>query len=175
MLAIVGMHPIEGVERLTFGATDLLLDFTVVAGYLTDSRSLTIVAFPNQDDHAKHVEAVAEDDIIPILLNRSLMPIRKSMRVWPGERIASTTLTNSTSTPSPVVLTMRPWCSEILGINQLGAQRLQPREGAFLVRCPSDADSQGSQRGGGSVPSRVDHRALEVSSSTTPRLTAVGY
>jgi hypothetical protein len=52
----------EGVERLTFGATDLLLDFNVVAGYLTDSRSLTIVAFPN--DHAKHVEAVAEDDII---------------------------------------------------------------------------------------------------------------
>jgi hypothetical protein len=136
MLAIVGMHPIEGGEHLTFGATDLLLDFNVVAGYLTDSRSLTTVAFPNQDDHAKHVEAVAEDDIIPILLNRSLMPIRKSMRVWPGgsQRIASTTLTNSTSTPSPMVLTMRPWCSEILGINQLGAQRLQPREGAFLVR-----------------------------------------
>jgi hypothetical protein len=49
MLAIVRMHPIEGVERLTFGATDLLLDFNVVAGYLTDSRSLTIVAFPNQE------------------------------------------------------------------------------------------------------------------------------
>jgi hypothetical protein len=31
-----------------------------------------------------------------------------------AQRTASTTLENSTSSPSPVVLTMRPWCSAIL-------------------------------------------------------------
>ena len=37
--------PDRGVERLTFGATDLLRDFNMVAGYLTDSRLLTVIAF----------------------------------------------------------------------------------------------------------------------------------
>ena len=32
-----------------------------------------------------------------------------------AQRTASTTLANSTSNPSPVVLTMRPWCSAIFG------------------------------------------------------------
>jgi hypothetical protein len=32
-----------------------------------------------------------------------------------AQRSASTTLPNSTSKPSPIVLTIRPWCSAILG------------------------------------------------------------
>ena len=58
------------------------------------------------------------------------MPMRNSMRLSAptpvfrsgiacctatAQRTASTTLANSTSRPSPVVLTMRPWCSAIFG------------------------------------------------------------
>src|SRR5438105_2799393 len=58
------------------------------------------------------------------------MPMRNSMRLSvatpvsrsgiacctsTAQRTASTTLANSTSRPSPVVLTMRPWCSAIVG------------------------------------------------------------
>src|SRR6516164_10111341 len=58
------------------------------------------------------------------------MPMRNSMRLSAAmpvsrsgiacctstaQRTASTTLANSTSIPSPVVLTMRPWCSAICG------------------------------------------------------------
>jgi hypothetical protein len=49
-------------------------------------------------------------------------------------RAASTTLTNCTSRPSPVVLTMRPWCSAIFGVEELMAQRFDGLERAFLVR-----------------------------------------
>src|SRR3984893_7966695 len=59
-----------------------------------------------------------------------LMPMRNSMRLSAptpafrsgiacctatAQRTASTTLANSTSMPSPVVLTTRPWCSAIFG------------------------------------------------------------
>jgi hypothetical protein len=51
-----------------------------------------------------------------------------------AQRTASATLANSASRPSPVVLTMRPWCSLIFGFDQLPAMRLEVFERAFLVR-----------------------------------------
>jgi hypothetical protein len=41
--------------------------------------------------------------------------LRPTMLRWilTAQATASTTLANSTSIPSPVVLTMRPWCSEM--------------------------------------------------------------
>ena len=50
-----------------------------------------------------------------------------------AQRTASTTLANSTSRPSPVVLTMRPRCSAIFGSISSRAERLEPAERAFLV------------------------------------------
>ena len=51
-----------------------------------------------------------------------------------AQRIASTTLANSTSRPSPVVLTMPPVMLGDRRVDQFGAQRLQPRQRAFFVR-----------------------------------------
>jgi hypothetical protein len=65
-----------------------------------------------------------------MMMSPTLMPMRNSMRRSAGvaavraiisrctstaQRTASTTLANSTRRPSPVVLTMRPRCSAILG------------------------------------------------------------
>ena len=64
-----------------------------------------------------------------------------------AQRTASTTLANSTSTPSPVVLTMRPRCSAILRIDQLARQAFSARERAVLVGAhqPAVADDIGGQ------------------------------
>ena len=51
-----------------------------------------------------------------------------------AQRTASTTLANSTSKPSPVVLTIRPRCSAIFGSISSPQMRLQPLERALLVR-----------------------------------------
>ena len=65
------------------------------------------------DDDVAEIDADAELDALsagtPAL--RSAMPRCTST----AQRTASTTLANSTSRPSPVVLTMRPRCSAILG------------------------------------------------------------
>ena len=50
-----------------------------------------------------------------------------------AQRTASTTLANSTSIPSPVVLTMRPECSPIFGPTSPAAMRLKALVRAFLV------------------------------------------
>jgi hypothetical protein len=78
-------------------------------------------------DPCGDVDAVA---IEVVALNERLMPMRSSMRLSAAvsvsrsgiacctsaaQRTASTTLANSTSRPSPVVLTMRPRCSAIVG------------------------------------------------------------
>ena len=51
----------------------------------------------------------------------------------PAQRSASTTLANSASNPSPVVLTMRPAMLGDLRVDDFGAERLEPAEGPFLV------------------------------------------
>jgi len=51
-----------------------------------------------------------------------------------AQRTASTTLANSTSRPSPVVSTMRPWCSAIFGSTSSRRSALRAFERAFLVR-----------------------------------------
>src|SRR6516162_4971608 len=76
------------------------------------------------------------------------MPMRNSMRLSAAtplfrsgiayctstaQRTASTTLANSTSRPSPVVLTMRPRCSAIFRIDNLAAQRFEAFERPLLV------------------------------------------
>ena len=60
---------------------------------------------------------------------------------------ASTTLRNSTMLPSPVRLTMRPWCTAMVGIDQVAAQRPQPRQNSVLVGSgkPRVADHVGHQ------------------------------
>jgi hypothetical protein len=65
-----------------------------------------------------------------------------------AQRTASTTLANSTSRPSPVVLTMRPRCSAILG-SQLAPMRLQPGERLLLLGShqPAVAGDIGRQNG----------------------------
>ena len=61
---------------------------------------------------------------------------------------ASATLWNSTSMPSPVVLTMRPVVGD-RGIDELEAMRLEPRERSRLVDFhePAVADHVGRQNG----------------------------
>ena len=82
-------------------------------------------------------------------MSPTLMPMRNSMRLSGGtpalrpviarctstaQRNASTTLPNSTSNPSPVVLTRRPWCSAIFGSSSSLAQRSEAFERALLIR-----------------------------------------
>jgi hypothetical protein len=50
-----------------------------------------------------------------------------------AQRTASTMLANSASSPSPVFLTTRPWCSFELRINQLLEVHFEAFVGAFLV------------------------------------------
>jgi hypothetical protein len=78
-------------------------------------------------------------------ISPTLMPMRNSMRLSAGtvafrsampacisvaQRSASTTLPNSTSSPSPVVLTSRPLCAAIIGSIS------SPRMAFSLVRVP---------------------------------------
>jgi hypothetical protein len=79
----------------------------------------------NKDIDAVAIEVIALDDHVA-----EMMPMRSSMRLSAvtlvfrsgiacctatAQPTASTTLANSTSNPSPVVLTMRPRCSAIFG------------------------------------------------------------
>ncbi len=74
---------------------------------------------------------------------RSTMPFCTSI----AQRTASTTLRNSMRLPSPVRLTTRPRCAAIAGINQIAAQRPEPRERSLLVGAgePAVADDIGDQ------------------------------
>ena len=60
---------------------------------------------------------------------------------------ASTTLRNSTIAPSPVRLTTRPWWTAMVGIDQVAAERPQPRQNPVLVGSgkPRIADDVGHQ------------------------------
>ena len=98
-----------------------------------------------------------------MMMSPRLIPIRNSMRrsrhtalrsaisrcTSTAQRTASTTLANSTSSPSPVVLTMRPRCSLIFGS---ASSRAAPsaRKGAFLIRPhqPRIASDIGGENGG---------------------------
>jgi len=118
-----------------------------------------------------------------MMMSPTLMPTRNSMRRPAGatalraiisrlhtaQRTASTTLANSARRPSPVVLTMRPRCSAILGCLGMGVHRIVGRavkgEGIYelyrqmaeaaasaashnlLKPCPSPARRSGSRRG----------------------------
>ena len=66
-----------------------------------------------------------------------------------AQATAFTTLGNSTSMPSPVSLTMRPWCSAILPSTSSRAMRLERRERPRLVDAhePAVADDVGGQDG----------------------------
>ena len=74
---------------------------------------------------------------------RSTMPFCTSI----AQRTASTTLRNSMRAPSPVRLTTRPMMHGDGRIDQIAAQRPQPRQRAILVRAgePAVADHIGGQ------------------------------
>ena len=61
--------------------------------------------------------------------------LRSAIAAWisTAQRTASTTLANSTSRPSPVVLTMRPPMLGDLRVDDLAPERLQRRQRAALV------------------------------------------
>src|SRR5258708_29443179 len=65
------------------------------------------------DDDVALMDAEAELD--PLVRGTSALRAAISRCTSTAQRTASTTLANSTSKPSPVVLTMRPRCSAILG------------------------------------------------------------
>ena len=71
------------------------------------------------------------------------MPFCTSM----AQRTASTTLRNSTSAPSPVRLTTRPVMHGDGRVDEVAAQRPEPRERALLVRAgePAVADHVGGE------------------------------
>ena len=82
-------------------------------------------------------------------LSSATPALRSTMACWTSiaQRTASTTLRNSITLPSPVRLTMRPWCTEIVGIDQVAAERPQPRQNPVFV-CPGKpriADHVGHQ------------------------------
>ena len=98
------------------------------AAMLTPSPWMSLVF----DDHIAQIDADAEldalicrDSGIALAHRRAASPPRKRP---PRRRSA-----NSTNNPSPVVLTMRPLCSAIFGIDQLAAQRPEARQRAGLV------------------------------------------
>ena len=78
--------------------------------------------------------------------------LRSAMARWisMAQRTASTALANSTSAPSPVVLTMRPAMLGDLWINEFAPVRLERRESAFLVYAhqPAVAGDIGGEDGG---------------------------
>jgi len=89
-----------------------------------------------------------------------------------AQRTASTTLANSTSMPSLVVLTIRLWCSAIFGSEELAAQRFEAFERAFLVhphqpRIPGHigGKDRGETAGSGHVSSPAANRRPERKSS----------
>src|SRR6201997_865901 len=75
-----------------------------------DAVAIEVVAL---DDHIAEIDADAQIDALsaPTPVSRSGIACCTAT----AQRTASTTLANSTSIPSPVVLTMRPLCSAILG------------------------------------------------------------
>ena len=134
------------------------------------------------DVDAVAIEVVALDDHVA-----ELMPMRNSMRLSAGtpvlrsgiacctataQRTASTRLGNSASTPSPVVLTILPWCSAIFGSTSSWRSALR----RFLPRPPPSAANtpprrrRGSRRGGGSVACVTQH---QVATATPQRPAAV--
>ena len=84
------------------------------------------------DDDVAEIDADAKFDA-PLCRGR-----RRCARAIPrctstAQRTASTTLANSTSSPSPVVLTMRPRCSAILGSTSSRRCALKAASVPFLV------------------------------------------
>ena len=88
--------------------------------------------------------------------------LRSAMPRWisTAQRTASTTLTNSTSIPSPVVLTMRPAVLGDLGIDQFLAVRLELAQRAFFVSAHQPAvagDVAGQDRSQPSIDALLGH------------------
>ena len=83
-----------------------------------------------------------------------------------AHRTESTTLANSTSRPSPVVLTMRPWCSAIFGSSS--SRRSALRRSCVPPRPPPSAANipphrrRGLQRDGGWWSFRLARRQTEA-------------
>ena len=92
-----------------------------------DAVAVKVVAL---DDDVAEIDADAELDALG--WRKSLL--RSAMPRWTvaAQRRASTTLANSTSAPSPISLTMRPWHASIAG-SISSRRRLEPRERARLV------------------------------------------
>jgi hypothetical protein len=70
-----------------------------------------------------------------IRLSDAISEFRLAIARWisTAQRKASTALTNRTSKPSPVVLTIRPRCSLILGFNELSMVSVQSGQRAFVI------------------------------------------
>ena len=68
---------------------------------------------------------------------RSTIPVCTLM----AQRTASTTLRNSTMAPSPVRLTTRPLWTAIVRVNQIAAERPQPRQYPILIGASEPAVS----------------------------------
>ena len=83
-------------------------------------------------DHVAQIHTDAEQHA-PVLGDGSLALGDARFGFAAAHSTASTTLANSTSAPSPVSLTIRPWCSAIWGSMKVSAQRLQARERPRLV------------------------------------------
>ena len=119
VLDLLLAHVVETeVELVTHLVADNSADTQIPPGSAkASSRAATLTPSPKMSPSS-------------MMMSPRLMPIRNSMRRSAGtpvfrssisrctstaQRTASTTLANSTSMPSPVVLTMRPRCSLILG------------------------------------------------------------
>ena len=85
-----------------------------------------------------------------------------------AQRTASTALANSTSAPSPVVLTMRPLMFGDLGIDEFASARLERCESAFLVNAHQPAVAGDIGREDGSQPpfdallGHRDHPSIQI-------------
>ena len=68
-------------------------------------------------DHAPLIVAALTLVLLPFVLDLCGLPLRSAIFCWTviAQVTASTALENSTSMPSPVVLTMRPLCSAMAG------------------------------------------------------------
>jgi hypothetical protein len=80
-----------------------------------------------------------------------------------AQRTASTTLANSSSRPSPVVLTIRPLCSAIFGSRSFQCRAPRGVRACLPHPLPSAANSpphrpRGSRQGGGSDSCRLTRR-----------------
>ena len=120
---------------------------------MPSSRAATLTPSPKMSLAFDHdIAEIDADAKLDPAVSAARSALRSAMPRWTStaQRTASTTLRNSTSTPSPVVLTMRPLMLGDLRIEQRRAVRLELDERARLVRShePAVADHIGGKDGG---------------------------